>query len=78
MDLSNVITLLEEEKWESVEAVNKLKKERMSMAPFEGVSFMRKLSGIDSLEEDILAYERDIEELTEAIRILRLSSSEEG
>lgn len=78
MNLSNVITLLEEEKWAAVEDFNKLKKERMSMAPFEGVSFMRKISGLDSLEEDILECERDIEELTEAIRILRLSSSEEG
>lgn len=76
MNLSNVITLLEEEKWETIEDLKALKKERRNEMPIDRV--FRRLIKDDSIEDNISYYERLIDEITEAIRILRLSSSEEG
>lgn len=76
MNLSNVITLLEDEKYEMIEELKKLKKEKRNELPVDRV--FRRMFKDYSVEDNIDDCKRDIDELTEAIRILRLSSSEEG
>lgn len=75
MNLSNVITLLEDEKYEMIEELKKLKKEKMGELPIDRA--IRRMFRDHSVEDNIDDCKRDIDELTEAIRILRLSSSEE-
>ena len=75
MNLSNVITLLEDEKYEMIEELKKLKKEKRNELPVDRV--FRRMFRDHSVEDNIDDCKRDIDELTEAIRILRLSSSEE-
>lgn len=77
MDFSNVITILEDEKWGLVDDLKKAKIERLKLAPFEGVKFLKKITGAEDLEEDILEYEQSIDEITAAIEVLRKNSSEE-
>lgn len=76
MNLSNVITLLEDEKYEMIEELKKLKKEKRNELPIDRA--IRRMFRDYSVEDNIDDCKRDIDELTEAIRILRLSSSEEG
>lgn len=76
MNLSNVITLLEDEKYEMIEELKKLKKEKRNELPVDRV--FRRMFKDHSVEDNIDDCKREIDELTEAIRILRLSSSEEG
>lgn len=75
MNLSNVITLLEDEKYEMIEELKKLKKEKMGELPIDRA--IRRMFKDYSVEDNIDDCKRDIDEFTEAIRILRLSSSEE-
>lgn len=75
MNLSNVITLLEDEKYEMIEELKKLKKEKRNELPIDKA--FRRMFKDYSVEDSIDDCKRDIDELTEAIRILRLSSSEE-
>lgn len=75
MNLSNVITLLEDEKYEMIEELKKLKKEKMGELPIDRA--IRRMLKDYSVEDNIDDCKREIDELTEAIRILRLSSSEE-
>ncbi len=77
MDFSNVIAILEDEKWGLVDDLKKAKIERLKLAPFEGVQFLKKITGAEDLEEDILEYEQSIDEITAAIEVLRKNSSEE-
>lgn len=77
MDFSNVIAILEDEKWGLVDDLKKAKIERLKLAPFEGVKFLKKITGAEDLEEDILEYEHSIDEITAAIEVLRKNSSEE-
>lgn len=77
MDFSNVIAILEDEKWGLVDDLKKAKIERLKLAPFEGVKFLKKITGAEDLEEDILEYEKSIDEITAAIEVLRKNSSEE-
>lgn len=77
MNFSNVITILEEEKWETVEELKKARLERLKLSPFENVKFLKKITGAEELEEDILAYESLLDELTKAIEVLRENSTED-
>lgn len=77
MDFSKVIAILEDEKWGLVDDLKKAKIERLKLAPFEGVKFLKKITGAEDLEEDILEYEQSIDEITAAIEVLRKNSSEE-
>ena len=76
MDFSGVIAILEEEKWELVDDLKKAKMERLKLSPFEGVKFLKRITGAEDLEEDILEYEHTIDEITEAIHVLRENSTE--
>jgi hypothetical protein len=76
MNLSNVISILEDDKYELVEDLKKAKMERLKLSPFEGVKFLKKITGAEDLENDICYYERCLDEITEALRILKIASDE--
>lgn len=76
MNLKHVIDILEEEKWEIIKDLEVLRKEKRDEMPIDRV--FRRLVKDDSIEDNINYYERLIEEITEALRILRLSESTEG
>jgi hypothetical protein len=73
MDFVNVISILEEEKGELIAHLRKLKKGHQKFTTLDSIG--RKMTGDMSFAEEISMYESEIEEIKEAIRILRLSSS---
>lgn len=71
MGFKNVISILEDEKQEAEKTLRNMKKLHRKHSVVD--SLVRKATGDMSYAEDVTMLENEIEEINEAIRILRLA-----